>query len=136
MYVCMYVCMYVEYADFVYDQGIAYINKEIQKLQNYGLSIVYNQHAVRYVQKDSSETLHRRCNIFRLVHRRRLHLLQFAFRLKDQHDFVDNRDIPTRRHAGIAFIIPKSNHYKFIRNPYYRCMSEWNRLPVNIYIYI
>ena len=47
-------------------------------------------------------------------------------------DLIDNRDIPTRRHEGVVFKIPKHNHLKFLRNPCYRCMIEWNRLPVNI----
>ena len=42
------------------------------------------------------------------------------------------RDIPTRRREGIVFSIVKSNHYKFPKNPYYRCMLEWNNIPVNI----
>ena len=79
-------------------------------------------------QRDSSKTLHRQCNVFRLVHRRRFHLLQFAYTLKSNVALLDTRDIPTRRRVGILFNIPKSNHYKFPRNPYYRCMSEWNGL--------
>ena len=35
-------------------------------------------------------------------------------------------------HAGILCNIPKSNHYKFPKNPYYRCMLEWNNLTVEI----
>ena len=122
----------MEYADFVQDQGVSFINKAIQKLQNYGLSIVFNQHILPFQQRDSSETLHRKCCVFRLTYRRHLHLLQFAFKLKGQVDLLDNRDIPTRRHDGIHFNIPKSNHYKFPKNPYYKCMIEWNRLPPNI----
>ena len=45
---------------------------------------------------------------------------------------LDNRDIPTRHHDGILFNIPKSSHYKFPKNPYHKCMLEWNRLPPNI----
>ena len=122
----------LEYADFIQDQGIAYVNKAIQKLQNLGLLIVHNQHILPYDQRDSSETLHRNCNLFRLVHRRRLHLLHFAYRLKDNVLLLDGRDIPTRRRAGILFNIVKSNHYKFPKNPYYRCMIEWNNLTVEI----
>ena len=70
--------------------------------------------------------------VFRLVHRRRLHLLQFAFRLKDDITLLDDRDIPTRRRVGILLSLVKSNHYKFPRNPYYRCMLEWNNLPVDV----
>ena len=122
----------LEYADFIYDQGIIYINKATQKLQNLGLLIAHNQHILPYDQRDSSETLHRNSKMSRLVHRRKLHLLQFAFRLKDNITLLDRREIPTRRHVGTVFTIVKSNHYKFPVNPYYRCMIEWNNLPVDV----
>ena len=122
----------MEYADFIQDQGINYINKAIQKLQNQGLLIAHNQHILPYDQRDSSETLHRNGRLSRLVHRRRLHLLQFAFQLKNDIALLDNRVIPTRRRAGIVFTIVKSNHYKFPKNPYYRCMVEWNNLTVEV----
>ena len=72
--------------------------------------------------------------MFRLVLRKRIHLLQFAFMLKDDVTLLDDRDIPTRsrRHIGVLFSIIKSNHYKFPKNPYYRCMLQWNNLPVEI----
>ena len=35
-----------------------------------------------------------------------------------------------RRHIGVLFTIQKSNHYKYPKNPYYRCMLEWNNLTV------
>ena len=122
----------LEYADFIQDQGIIYINKSIQKLQNFGLLIAFNQHILPFDQRDSSETLHRNSRMPRLIHRRKLHLLQFAFRLKDNKVLLDVRDIPTRRREGIVFSIVKSNHFKFPQNPYYRCMLEWNNIPVNI----
>ena len=123
----------LEYADFIQDQGVIYINKEIQKLQNLGLLLAFNQHIILpYDQHNSSETLHRNCRMSRLVHRRKSHLLRFAFRLKDDITLLDVRDIPTRRRAGILFKIIKSNHYKFPKNPYYRCMLEWNNLTVEM----
>ena len=69
----------LEYADFICDQGLAYLNKSIQKLQNWGLSIAFNQHILPFQQRDSGDTLHRLSGLFRLVHRRKLHLLQFYF---------------------------------------------------------
>ena len=66
--------------------------------------------------------------VYILVHRRRLHLLLFAFQLKSNVDLLDFRTIPTRRRDGILFSILKTNHYKFPKNPYYRCMTEWNNL--------
>ena len=118
----------IEYADFIQGQGIIYINKAIQKLQNVGLLIAHNQHIVPYDRRDSSDTLHRNSTLSRLIHRRRLHLLQFAFNLKDNFNLLDVRDIPTRRHIGVLFTVQKSNHYKYPKNPYYRCMLEWNNL--------
>ena len=38
----------IKYADFVQDQGVVYINKSVQKLQNFGLSIAFNQHILPY----------------------------------------------------------------------------------------
>ena len=87
----------MEYADFIQDQGVVYINKSVQKLQNFGLSIAFNQHRLPYYERDSSETLHMNAKVFRLVHRRNSHLLLFAFPLKEDNDLLDFRDIPTRR---------------------------------------
>ena len=104
----------------------------IQKLQNFGLLIAYNQHMLPYDQRDSSETLHRNCRMPRLIHRRKLHRLQFAFVLKDKFYLLDNREIPTRRRVGVLFLLDKINHYKFHKNPQYRCMLEWNNLPAEM----
>ena len=59
----------IEYADFVYDNGIKYTNKNLQILQNQRLYIAFNQHILPYDIKESTESLHRRANLFRLYHR-------------------------------------------------------------------
>ena len=46
----------IEYADFVYDHEIKYVNKKLQGLQNYGLSVAYNQHSIPFYDRDSTET--------------------------------------------------------------------------------
>ena len=38
----------IEYADFVYDNNIKYINQKLQPLQNQGLYIAFNQHILPY----------------------------------------------------------------------------------------
>ena len=104
----------LEYADFIQDQSIAYVNKAIQKLQNYGLLIAYNQHILPFDQRDSSETLHRNCRMSRLIHRRRLHLLQFAFKLKGNNDLLDKREIPIRCRVGVVFKITITKSFSLI----------------------
>ena len=120
----------IEYAEFVLDQGIAYINKALQKFQNLCLLIVNNQHFQKFNERDSTETLHRNMKLFKLVHRRHLHLLQFAFTFRTCKDMVDSRNIVTKRRGGVVFKVTHSNHYKFYKNPLYRCSIEWNNLDV------
>ena len=109
----------LEYADFLFDRGIIHINKATQKLQNLGLLIAHSQHILPYAQRDSRETLHRKnSNLSRLVHRRKLYLLQFAFHLNDGAMILDDRNIP----RGIVFQLPKIDH---------KCVNERNNLPVN-----
>ena len=86
----------LEYADFIVDQGILYINKALQKIQNFCLLIINNQHFLKFNERDSTEDLHRNTKMFRLIHRRRMHLLQFAFTFHTCHEIVDNRNIVTR----------------------------------------
>ena len=120
----------IEYADFAYDNNIKYINQKLQTLQNQGLYIVFDQHTLPYDIKESTESLHRRAKLFRLIHRRRLHLLSYAFRLSNVAEYLDLRDIHTRQHEAKMFMLQKFDHYKCTQDPYYRAMSEWNNLNV------
>ena len=80
----------IEYADFIYDQSVEYVSKQIQSLQNRGLRIVFNQHNKRYDQRMSTTEMHREANLFRLKYRREQHLLTYAFSLKQNPMLVDN----------------------------------------------
>ena len=118
----------IEYADFVYDYDIMYLNDKLQQYQNQCLYTVYDQHKLPYHLKDSTEAVHRRAKIMRLQHRRRLHLLNHAYKLSQVDDLLDKREIHTRWHDGKLFLLPKLNHFKCIQDPTYRAMREWNAL--------
>ena len=120
----------IEYADFVFDHNIKYVNKKIQGLQNQGLYTVYNQHIRPYVERESTEILHQRANVYRLIHRRRLHLIGFAYTLSQNVNYLDIRDIRTRQHEGKLFRLYKLDHYRCGQDPTYRAMLEWNSLDV------
>ena len=122
----------IEYADFVFDYGIKYLNKKWQTLQNQGLYIVFDQHYTAYDLKDSTETIHRNANVLRLDHRRRIHMLSFIFNYKEINDLLDVRDLPTRRHDGTLFKVPQIVHHKVKQNPFYKAIKSWNELPVQI----
>ena len=59
----------IEYADVVYDYNIAHINQKLQGIQNQGLYVVFDQHTIPFLQRESTETLHREARLFRLTHR-------------------------------------------------------------------
>ena len=122
----------IEYADFVYDYGIKYINNKIQSLQNQGLYTVFNQHYLTYDQKESTESLHRRAKLIRLGHRRWQHMLSFVFNYRRDSRILDVRELPTRRHDGILFREIHVIHHKVKQDPLYRSILAWNVLPVQI----
>ena len=59
---------------------------------------------MHYMQRDSTEILHRKAKMYRLCHRRKLHLLTFAYKLSQNDVYLDHRDIPTRQHVGKLFM--------------------------------
>ena len=122
----------LEYADFVHDFNIKYINKRLQTVQNNGLYIVFNQHTLSYDLKDSTETIHRRAGLYRLIHRRKIHMISFIYNYKENRELIDIRDINTRRRDGILFDIEGMENYKARQDPMYRAMIAWNSLPVII----
>ena len=123
----------LEYADFVYDFDIKYINKRIQTFQNTGLYIVYNQHIVTYDLKDwTTEDIHRRARLYRLKHRRKMHMISFIYNDIENQDLLDVRDINTRRRDGILFAIDIIENYKARQDPMYCAMMAWNTLRVYI----
>ena len=122
----------IEYADFVFDYNIKYVNKRLQTLQNQGLYTVFNQHYLSYDLKDSTETLHRSMNLTILEHRRRSHMLSFIFNYRLEPAMLDDREIRTRRHDGILFKEIPKEHYKVQQDPLYRSVKAWNELPVGI----
>ena len=73
----------LEYADFVFDHNIQYISEKFQVLQNQALYTVYGQHFLPFDMKVSSETIHRKCELSRLKHRRKLHMLLFIFNFRN-----------------------------------------------------
>ena len=86
----------IEYADFIYDYNVTYVSNNIQSMQNQGLSTVYEQYRLHYTDRESTETLHRKAKLYRLIHRRKLHLLSYSYTLTKDDKMMDNREIHTR----------------------------------------
>ena len=61
-------------------------------------------------------------------------MISFIFNYIDKHEFLDVRDINTRRRDGILFNVEGMDNlnYKARQDPMYRAMMAWNSLPVFI----
>ena len=57
-----------------------------------------------------------------------MHLLMYAFSLKDNTYIIDMRNIPTRGHHGVKLRIKKVNNPRYYRSIYYRAVDAWNKL--------
>ena len=110
-----------------------YINDlQQQTIQNTGLYIVYNQHYLPFDRKDSTETLHRRANLYRLVHQRRIHMMSFVYNYVNDPKLVDVKNINTRMREGILFRPLRTDHYNVRQDPLWRAIEGWNKLPLYI----
>ena len=118
----------LDYADLVYEQNFKYVNKQLQKIQNRALRLIYNQHLIEYDNRLSTYVLHENAKMCRLKYRRGKHLLIHAYDLASKPDNLDRRQLPTRAHEGKRLSIPKIGNKKFYRSIYYRAADSWNKL--------
>ena len=122
----------INYCDFVYDQNISYTNQQIQKLQNRALRVVFNQHRIRYDLRLSTDTLHERAKISRLIYRRYQHLLIYGHYLCETPAHIDGRNLPTRAHLGLKLRTITVKNNKCYRSIYNRAAEAWNKLDLNV----
>ena len=103
----------LDYAVLVYEQNIKYVNKQLQKIQNKALRLIYNQHLIEYDNRLSTYVLHENAKMCRLPgagkYRRAPgnHLLIHAYDLASKPDNLDRRQLPTRAHEGKRLFVPK-----------------------------
>ena len=118
----------MDYADFVYDQGILYSIKQLQRLQNRGLRTIYNQHLKKYDDQLSTDVLHQMAKLSRLKYRRHMHLLLYAFDLGSDQKNIDMRNLPTRGKTGVKLLVRKVNGPRYYKSVYNRAVNAWNKL--------
>ena len=110
----------LDYADFLYDQGILYSNKQLQRFQNRGLRIIYNQHLKKYYDQLSTDVLHQMAKLSRLKYRRHMHQLLYAFDLRSDQKNIDMRNLPTRGQQGVKLLVRKVNGPRY----YKKCIQQ------------
>ena len=116
-----------DYVDYIWDRGCIGENNDLQYLQNKGLRMVYGV-KLEANPKYNTVRLHELSECKFLVVRRDIHLLFYAFTLKEQDKLIDKRNLPTRRNQGIRLLLPRSLKPIVLRSAFYRAIARWNML--------
>ena len=99
----------------------------LQKLQNWGLRIVYNY--FNNGPKLNEEEMHNEANLDLLSHRRILHMLNLMFHRSKQGVYLDKRDIHTRQFDKVKFKVITLVIKKAFACPNYLGSKLWDLLP-------
>ena len=105
---------YFDYGDIFYMNANEQLLNKLPVLQNKCLRTCLN-----LPPRSSTLHLHREANVANLKIRRRWHLRNFMFRMKENESLVDERGINTRTHDAINFIIKQPRCEKYKSSVYY-----------------
>ena len=98
---------------------------KLQKMQNWGLRIVYTN-----VQpKLNEKALHLEAKVDTLDKRRIFHLLILMYQRSSKPEMLDNRNLPTRQFDKVKFNVIKPNVTKAFKSPNYLGAQYWDKLP-------
>ena len=100
----------------------------IQLVQNKALRTVYRVKLGKN-PRYTTRQMRAKGGCMALNHRRRIHLLHYAYGLQHRFiDIIDKRALPTRRHDGIRYIMQPARKPVFRRALLYRAIEDWNNL--------
>ena len=99
---------YFDYGDFVYEAANKSMTEKLQRIQNRCLKTCLNVYI-----RESTDLIHRQARVNLLEDRRSTHLLNMMFQRSKVDEYVDSRNIYTRRHDGVTLKIPKPNKESF-----------------------
>ena len=103
------------------------MQSKLQKLQNWGLRIVYYDRAPMLGEDD----LHREAILMLLKQRRIQHLVNIMYHRSKLDHYLDKRDVPTRQFAKIKFKVIHPNIKKAFKSPNYLGAQLWDKLPLD-----
>ena len=98
--------------------------KKIQYLQNRGLRIALKRNWYAHVNR-----MHLDANILPVEYRIKLSIAKLMFSMKNSCNFRDERQLSTRLHDDILFIVPFPNSERFKNSIVYKGPVIWNSLP-------
>ena len=100
---------------------------KLQKLQNWGLRIVYCDRNPKLGEDD----MHMEANLTKLKYRRIQHLVGLMYHRSKCHHYLDNRDVRTRQFDKVKFKVITPVVKKAFRSPNYLGAQLWNMLPLD-----
>ena len=118
---------YFDYADIVYDKANRKDTDKLQRAQNKCLKTCTLSN-----RKTNTDYIHERTKVPKLENRRKVHLRNYMFQMKNNVSLLCPSDIGTRLRDAPLFKtkIPKNDAYK--RSVLYNGAVEWNSLSVEL----
>ena len=101
---------------------------KLQKLQNWGLRIVYSDRVPRLTE----EEMHSAANLTHLKYRRIHHLVNIMYHRSKSEKYLDNRDLPTRQFVKVKFKVINPNIKSAFKSPNYFGAQLWDMLPLDV----
>ena len=116
----------IDYNDFFQLLWNTNKTKKLQKLQNWGLRIVYSDRHPKLGEDD----MHAEANVPLLKLRRIEHLLELMYRRSKEPDRLDDRKLPTRQFDKIKFKVDAPQVRVSFKSPNYLGSIVWDKLPL------
>ena len=116
-----------DYVDFMWDRYNQGENQQLQYIQNKSLHIVYKVKLEKNPLMTTEQT-HATSGCLFLDKRRKIHLIFYAFSSSKHPKYIDNRNIPTRRHEGLRLLVPHTLKPIVLRSAFYHAICLWNNL--------
>ena len=114
---------YIEYGDFLYHTASKKKINKLQTIQNQNLKLCLNLDP----RINNLET-HRLAGLNFLEDRRNVHLLNFMYKKSKELQYIDNRQINTRKYDATVLIVPPYTKTKSQNATWYRGASSWNEI--------
>lgn len=90
----------LDYGDIFYDSTSQQLLNKLQVLQNRAIRTIYN-----LPTRTNTDQYHERLKLLPLEQRRKLHITQIGYWLIKNENNIDNRILPTRKHASTAKLL-------------------------------
>lgn len=120
---------YIDYSSIFHFSTNKCRRDKLQMLQNHAIRII-----LKLPRRTNVDDQHVTLNLWLIENRTIYFVLVLMHHLINKHGqiYSDARNLQTRSHAGLLFLIPSRCSYTFLKSFAYKGMKKWNHLPLEM----